>query len=304
MSTSASLSSGHPAKADLIVRQLDVDLDAGFDRHWVGGDAYRSTVFNALSFLFPVGEQFFIDAVRRFAPQVQAMGLTELSAEIRHFIGQEATHRHLHGRYNAQLQAMGYDNWNERTMTKFIAAFEGKAPKADLAGTAAYEHFTALLGDGLLRHAAWTEGMAPEMRKVWLWHAAEEAEHKAVAFDTFQAVDGRYWLRVLVFLYVSIEFSVFGTIQIIKMLRHDGQLFKLRTWASAARFWLGRHGIVWHTLPHWFAYFKPSFHPWQHDNRALLMRWRTEHAGEYRTVQAHAHAPTDSPLSTTSPQGA
>lgn len=296
MHASASVSSDHPAKADLIVRQLDVDLDAGFDRHWVGGDAYRSTVFNALSFLFPVGEQFFIDAVRRFAPQVQAMGLTGLSEEIRHFVGQEATHRHLHGRYNAQLQAMGYDNWNERTMTKFIAAFEGKAPKADLAGTAGYEHFTALLGDALLRYPSWTADMDPELRKVWLWHAAEEAEHKAVAFDTYQAVDGRYGLRVAIFLYISMEFAVFTAIQIIKMLHHDGQLFKWRTWASAARFWFGREGIVWHTLPHWFAYFKPSFHPWQHDNRALLMRWRTEHAADYRAVRAQPQP--DSPLPT------
>ena len=287
-------------KADLIVRQPDVDLSRGFERHWAGGDAYRSTVFNALSMLFPVGEQFFIDAVRRFAPRIQAMGLRALSEDIRHFIGQEATHRHLHGRYNDQLKALGYDNWIERTMAAYIQAFEGKAPKADLAGTAGYEHLTALLGDGMLRHASWTADMAPEMRKLWLWHAAEELEHKAVAYDTYMAVDGRFWLRVAVFLYVSLEFSVFSTVQVLKMLRHDGQLLKWRTWASAARFWFGREGIFWHTLPHWLAYFKPSFHPWQHDNRALLMRWRTEHADDYRTVHAH----TDSPLSPTPPQGA
>ncbi len=272
------------AQPDLIVRQLDVDLSQGFARHWVGGDAYRSTLFNALSFLFPVGEQFFIDAVRRFEPRVAEMGLTQLSADIRHFMGQEATHRKLHGQYNEQLRKLGYDNWNERTMTKLIAAFEGKAPKADLAGTAAYEHYTALLGDGLLRHASWTAGMAPEMRKVWLWHAAEESEHKAVAFDVHQAVDGRYWLRVLVYLYVSAEFTFFTFVQTTKMLHHDGQLWKWRTWASALRFWWGKEGIAWHTLPHWLAYFKPGFHPWQHDNRELLMRWRHEHAADYRAV--------------------
>ncbi|TBO29323.1 metal-dependent hydrolase [Aquabacterium lacunae] len=289
-----------PAQADLIVRQPEVDLSRGFERHWVGGDAYRSTVFNSLSLLFPVGEQFFIDAVRRFAPRIRAMGLHTLAEDIDHFIGQEATHRHLHSRYNAHLKALGYDDWNARTMAAYIQAFEGKAPKADLAGTAGYEHFTALLGDGLLRHPSWTAGMAPEMRKLWLWHAAEELEHKAVAYDTYMAVDGRYWLRIVVFLYVTLEFTVFSTVQMLKMLHHDGQLLKWRTWASAARFWFGREGMVWHTLPHWLAYFKPSFHPWQHDNRALLMRWRTEHAADYREV----HRPTDSPLSPTPPQGA
>jgi len=297
MSAHASPPATHP-KADLIVRQLDVDLTQGFDRHWVGGDAYRSTLFNSLSYLFPVGEQFFIDAVRRFAPRVAELGMTELSEEIRHFVGQEATHRHLHQQYNDQLNKLGYDNWNERTMTKFIAAFDGKAPKADLAGTAAYEHYTALLGDGLLRHASWTAGMSPEMRKVWLWHAAEESEHKAVAFDVLKAVDNRYWLRILVYLYVTLEFNVFTLVQTTQMLRHDGQLWKWRTWASAFKFWWGKDGIVWHTLPHWLAYFKPGFHPWQHDNRELLMRWRQTHAGDYRAVKGtgidtpQQHAPT------------
>jgi predicted metal-dependent hydrolase len=297
MSAPASTPATHP-KADLIVRQLDVDLTQGFDRHWVGGDAYRSVLFNSLSYLFPVGEQFFIDAVRRFQPRVAELGMTELSEEIRHFIGQEATHRHLHQQYNEQLSKLGYDNWNERTMAKFIAAFDGKAPKADLAGTAAYEHYTALLGDGLLRHASWTAGMSPEMRKVWLWHAAEESEHKAVAFDVLKAVDNRYWLRILIYLYVTLEFSFFTLVQTTQMLRHDGQLWKWRTWASAFKFWWGRDGIVWHTLPHWLAYFKPGFHPWQHDNRELLMRWRQTHAGDYRAVKGNGidtpqqHAPT------------
>ncbi len=293
MSTHASPTSA--TRADLIVRQLDVDLTQGFDRHWVGGDAYRSTVFNALSFLFPVGEQFFIDAVRRFEPRVAELGLSQLSEDIRHFVGQEATHRHLHQQYNAQLIKLGYDNWNERTMTKLIAAFEGKAPKADLAGTAAYEHYTALLGDGLLRHASWTADMDPEMRKVWLWHAAEESEHKAVAFDVHKAVDNRYWLRILVYLYVSAEFSFFTFVQTTKMLRHDGQLWKWGTWASALQFWWGKDGIVWHTLPHWLAYFKPGFHPWQHDNRELLMRWRQEHDGDYRAVRGTTPSTTQQP---------
>jgi predicted metal-dependent hydrolase len=290
-------------KADLIVRQLNVDLSKGFDRHWVGGDTYRSVLLNSLSFLFPVGEQFFIDSVRRFAPAVEAQGKTQLSEDIRHFIGQEATHRQLHKLYNDQLLKLGYDNWNERAMSRLINAFAGTAPKADLAGTAAYEHYTAVLGDGLLRHASWTEGMDPEIRKIWLWHAAEESEHKAVAFDVYQAVDKRYWLRVLVYLYVSLEFSVFTLVQTTKMLRHDGQLWKLRTWASAFKFWWGKDGIVWHTLPHWLAYFKPGFHPWQHDNRELLMRWRLEHAADYRTVKgtdSPASQPTDQPA----PQGA
>jgi predicted metal-dependent hydrolase len=243
-------------------------------------------VFNALSFMFPVGEQFFIDSVRRFAKDVEKQGRTELLADIKQFIGQEATHRHLHKQYNRELVKMGYGDWVERTLEKVIAFLDGKTPRADLAATVAYEHYTAVLGDGLLRHASWTANMDPTMKAVWMWHAAEESEHKAVAFDTYQAIGGSYWMRVLMFLLVSFEFSVYSIGQTAIMLHRDRQLFKWRTWRSAFSMWWGKDGIGWHTIPHWLAYFKPNFHPWQHDNRELLHRWQQEHASDYRSVQS------------------
>jgi predicted metal-dependent hydrolase len=279
----------------MTVRHLDVDLSQGFERHWNGGDAYRSTVFNALSFMFPVGEQFFIDSVRRFAKNVEQQGQTELLRDIKLFIGQEATHRHLHKQYNDQLIKMGYGDWVERTLEKVIAFFGNKTPRADLAATVAYEHYTALLGDGLLRYASWTENMDPAMKAAWMWHAAEESEHKAVAFDTYQATGGGYLLRVLMFLFVSFEFFTYTFVQTSIMLRHDGQLLKWRTWRSAISMWWGQDGIVWHTLPHWLAYFKPGFHPWQHDNHELLHRWQHDHASEYRALNDAAQPTQPTP---------
>lgn len=274
--------------ADMTVRHLNVDLSQGFERYWNGGDAYRSTLLNALSFMFPVGEQFFIDSVRRFADQVEAQGRTDLSREIKLFVGQEATHRHLHQQYNDHLRRLGYSDWVERTLRKVIELFSDKTPKADLAATVAYEHYTALLGDALLRYPSWSDRMDPTIKAVWMWHAAEEAEHKAVAFDTYQAIGGGYALRVALYLFVTFEFFTYSFVQSMLMLHHDGQLFKWRTWWSALRFWWGRDGIVWHTIPHWLAYFKPGFHPWQHDNRDLLQRWQREHAGDYRALNSPA----------------
>lgn len=268
----------------MTVRHLEVDLSTGFERYWNGGDAYRSTVFNALSFMFPVGEQFFIDSVRRYAKAVEQQGQTELLRDIKLFIGQEATHRHLHRQYNDQLIQLGYGDWVERTLQKVINFFGDKTPRPDLAATVAYEHYTALLGDGLLRYASWTEHMAPTMKSVWMWHAAEESEHKAVAFDTYQATGGGYWLRVLMFLFVTFEFFTYTFVQTSIMLHRDRQLFKWRTWRSAIGMWWGKDGIVWHMLPHWLAYFKPGFHPWQHDNHELLKRWQQDHASDYRAL--------------------
>lgn len=269
---------------DMTIRHLDIDLSQGFEAHWNGGDAYRSTVFNALSFMFPVGEQFFIDAVRHFLPEVERQGNTTLAKDIKLFAGQEATHRHLHQQYNDHLLAMGYDAWIERTLKRVMHLTRHSSPRFKLAITVAYEHFTAVLGDGLLRRTSWTERMTPMMRALWTWHAAEESEHKAVAMDTYNAVGGTYLMRVAIFLLISIEFNIWVAIQTSKMLRRDGMLLKWSTHRSALGFWFGRDGVAWHTLPHWLAYFKPRFHPWQHDNQALLARWRQQNAQSYRTV--------------------
>lgn len=274
----------HPETAHLTVRHLDVDLSRGFPTYWYDNDPYRSTLLNALSFMFPVGEQFFIDSVRHYAKQVEAQGDAKLAREIKLFIGQEATHRHLHQQYNEQLIAKGYDPWVERTLQRVIDAAKDFPPKMHLAATAAYEHYTAVLGDGLLRHKAWTENMDPMMREIWLWHAAEESEHKAVALDTYNAIGGGYVRRIVMYIAVTIEFYAYTFIQVMKMLHRDGQLFKWRTWRSAFGFWFGRHGVWWHTMPHWLAYFKPGFHPWQHDNRDLLSRWQQDHASAYRSL--------------------
>lgn len=268
----------------MTVRHLDVDISQGFPIYWNNNDAYRSQLLNALSFMFPVGEQFFIDSVRHYAKDVAAQGNTQLAQDIKHFAGQEATHRHLHQQYNDFLVAQGYDAWVERALQRVIRLTQGFAPLSKLAITVCYEHFTAILGDGLLRHQSWSEGMAPTMRTIWLWHAAEESEHKAVAFDTYCAMNGGYGRLRAFYLLISLEFLVYAFVQSAMMLRKDGQFFKRKTWGSALRFWLGREGILWHTLPHWLAFLKPGFHPWQHDNRALVARWRADFANAYRPL--------------------
>ena len=76
-----------------------------------------------------------------------------------------------------------------------------------LAATCALEHFTAILAELLFANEELRAQMEPEMRRLWLWHAIEETEHKAVAFDMYQAVGGTYPLRVLVMLFTSITFA-------------------------------------------------------------------------------------------------
>ncbi|MCA9514838.1 MAG: metal-dependent hydrolase, partial [Myxococcales bacterium] len=63
-----------------------------------------------------------------------------------------------------------------------------------LATTAAMEHYTAIMAENALRNGLLAPAH-PTMRAFLHWHAAEEIEHRAVAFDVLAATDDRYALR-------------------------------------------------------------------------------------------------------------
>ena len=272
--------------SSLTVRKLRVDLSEGFGRHWLGGDPYRTQLFNALSLSFPIGEQLFIDSVREVADTRVAD--PALRAEVRDFIGQEASHRFVHLQYNAQLAAQGLVYVREASLNRRIRLLERFGPLDRLAVTCAVEHFTAMLADGVLAVPSWLDGAEPDMHTLWSWHAVEESEHKGVAMDVYRAGGGGYARRVIWYLHATFMLMLDIAIQTGDNLRREGQLWKARTWLSAARTWLGRDGIFWHGLWPGLRYLAPSFHPWEYDNRALAARWLAANGDAFRPAAEQA----------------
>ena len=268
----------------LTVRKLDVDLAQGFGRHWNGGDAYRTQLFNALSMSFPLGEQMFIDAVRAVPPE--CLRDPVLRAQVKDFIGQEATHRHQHVQYNRALERQGLPYTREEKLKKRMARADKLGVLNRLAITCALEHYTAMLADGALRYPEWLAGAEPPMRTLWSWHAVEELEHKGVAFDAYVAAGGGYRRRVLWYLHASVVFAIDAFMQTLHNLRNDGQLFKARTWSGALRFWFGRNGLLRRLPGPALAYLSPRFHPWQHDNRDLIEAWLAHNSASWQAVRA------------------
>jgi predicted metal-dependent hydrolase len=268
--------------SDLTVRKLDIDLSQGFGRHWLGGDPYRTALFNALSMSFPLGEQMFIDSLRAIPPE--AIADPALAAQIRDFIGQEASHRFVHAQYNAHLVRQGLHYARGPVLAARIAQVSKLPVFVRVGITCALEHYTAMLADGLLRHPAWLDGAEPHMRILWEWHAAEETEHKSVAFDAYQAIHGGYLPRVLTYLQVSILFWIDTFVQTTHNLHRDGTLWQVRTWKSGLRTWFGGSGLAWHFLRPALAYFRPAFHPWQHANVELAKQWLARNDTSLRPV--------------------
>ncbi|MBX3605009.1 MAG: metal-dependent hydrolase [Piscinibacter sp.] len=261
---------------ELVVRRLLVDLAEPFPRLWNGGDAFRTAWFNALSMSFPVGEQFFIDAVRRGLERLPAAQREAMEPELRAFIGQEATHRQVHTLFNRQLEAQGHVNrWAPRALQR-IRRLEGLDARAWVAATAATEHVTALLADWMLRHPEALDGAPAGLQALWSWHAAEESEHRSSAFDLYAALGGNLLWRRRFMRLVSWHFCTDVWRQTLRNLHHDRALWKMGTWRSAWRLLLARDGLLRSSWRPWRDYFRADFHPRQHDD-GQARRWLREH---------------------------
>ncbi len=261
----------------LTVRRLQVDLDSPFARHWAG-DAFRSAWFNALSFSFPAGEQLFIDAVKKGLDRLPPEARAPFVDEVRGFIGQEATHRHVHQRFNRQLAQQGYVNrWEARIKHRIATQLEGLDPRAWLAVTAATEHLTAVLAELLLTRPQILAAAESRLRDLWLWHASEESEHRCTAFDLYRACGGSETWRRRIFWIVSLHFALDVTRQTLHNLWRDGHWWRPATWAGAWRLLLGADGVLRHGLGPWRRYLRADFHPAQGDG-APAEAWLAGHA--------------------------
>lgn len=268
---------------ELVVRRLLIDLEQPVARHWCGGDAFLTAWFNALSMSFPIGEQFFIDSVRHGFKALPAERQELLKAEVQGFVGQEATHRRIHTLFNTQIEKHGLVNdWEPRARER-LKLMEGTDPRHGLAITAANEHFTALFAEWLLSHPQLLDGCEPRLKTLWLWHSAEEAEHKCTAFDLYQALSGSHAWRTTWMRRITLVFLTDTLRQTVNNLRRDGTLWRRSTWRSGARHLLGRHGLLRQTFKPWRAYFRADFHPDQQSS-TLSTDWLRDNASQYIRV--------------------
>lgn len=269
------MASTTPAGLQIRPRHLDFNLPKPLPRHWHGGDAFKTHLFDSMSVLFPDGERFFIDSVRQFRDQISDPVLKE---QIRGFIGQEGHHSREHLEYSNRLRDLGYDiSTIERRAQARIRFTQKKfSPQRQLAATAALEHITAILADGLLQNPAALAGAHPAMARLWRWHALEETEHKAVAFDVYNQVCGSRKLLRRAMLMGTLFFFLDSTRGMLHMLKRDGLLWNWRLWRDGLQWTWGKQGIFRPLIGAYLDFFKAGFHPWQHNNLDLLAKFSGE----------------------------
>ena len=256
-----------------VPRDPDVDL-SGVPRHWLGGNAAATAISNGLNMLFPAGERFFVRSVNRYVDRIQDPVLRE---QVRAFFKQEGKHASAHDDLNDVLRAQGFaiDAFLDRyeRITRWI---EKRVPaRLNLAGTAAAEHYTAIMAEG-----AFTKGILdeldPRMQKLLAWHAAEEIEHKAVAFDVLREVDDRYALRIAGLIYATVMLGMFWATATTMLLRQEklglrGTLRELRKMRA------GDPVIQRVFLRGIRQYIRRDFHPSDNGTEHLAAQWFAAH---------------------------
>lgn len=249
---------------------------------WFDGNAFKTAWFNAMSITFPLGEKFFIDSVRHYSDRITD---PKLQLEIGSFCAQEGFHRREHQRYNQSLcEQRGYNlGYLEGRLQKSIELTNRiLSARQRLAATAALEHITAILASWSLNSDNPQRGLLePPMQALWDWHAAEELEHKSVAFDVYRAIGGSEKMRRTALRRASFFLAVDVVVGTVHMLRRDGQFWRINTWRDGLRFLLGKQGMLRQIWPAYKDYFRPDFHPWQQDTRKLLQQWSNS---ELKTV--------------------
>ncbi|HVU73645.1 MAG TPA: metal-dependent hydrolase [Mycobacteriales bacterium] len=280
--TSISNAPAAPVHRAVRPRRIRFDYAEQLERkhvHYCEDDLVMSHVVAMLSAMFPEGEDFFVRSVRHYADQITDPQLKE---DVAGFIGQEVTHGREHRLLNQRLQDMGYptarlDRWVKRDL-----AFVNKhlPRRFQLAVTAALEHYTASLAETLLSdpeaQARITDG---EVKSMLLWHAIEESEHKAVAFDVYRAVGGTERQRIWTMHLVTSLFLLAAVGHSIASILADRSTY--------------RRGVLWRSLRKLPGspflgpnvrrireYNRVGFHPNDNDNSALLEEWSAKLFGE------------------------
>lgn len=271
-----------PTPADLTITVRDRRFGRAVKpgRWWLNGDPYGTAWHNALSATFPRGETFFVEAVKAHRDGAPA----KLAAEIRAFVRQEINHTREHIAFNKAAVEAGYDLAAiDARVAANLELTKGRPAILNLAVTMALEHYTAMMAQEFLANPKHFAGAEPETAAMWRWHAMEEIEHKGVAYDTWLHAtrDWTSWKRWkvkgLMMLLVTGRFIKNRWQDSLELLAQDG-MTGWRVKARLAWYLLGTPGVMRRIFPAWLAYFLPGFHPWNHDDRALIGKAESEFA--------------------------
>ncbi|MET0390751.1 MAG: metal-dependent hydrolase [Polyangiales bacterium] len=267
------------------VRRPRFDVESGAGGLWNPKMPELSHTLNAFQLALPYLEPYFIDAVKQAMVGIRD---PKLAADAQAFCAQEANHAREHKRYCRFLQKR-YPRLKE-----FETAIQQsllRSRKQDplewrLAYTAGYEVITAQVARWLFRRGPeWFDGADQGLAQLMTWHAAEEIEHRSVAYDVLQTVNRSWWLRFKGVVGAFAKTYVDMTSVVTYMLKVDGLADKPE---SRARRMKLRKEILMELAPALIRYLMPGYHPSKEAEPAGYAAWLRDHAYDVGPVRGVA----------------
>ncbi|MFC1680403.1 metal-dependent hydrolase [Pseudomonadota bacterium] len=261
---------------DITIRRPRSLISLEIPRYWHSDGAFATHFLNAFSSTLPFGEAFFVRSVLYYQDRVISRDHLE---RVRGFSCQEAQHLRVHAEHVDLLLAQGYTGLAIRNRISERAArwLNRRFPLLSLSMTAAFEHLTAILAHRVLSDPHLLIGkMHSDMALLWRWHALEEIEHKAVAFEVLKQVAPGHTKRVLTMVFSTLFLSIELLDRLFYLLWKDRLLFKATTWSSGYQFLFAGRGFLRGLSSNYLLWFRPSFHPDRIDNHSLIdenTRW-------------------------------
>lgn len=240
-------------------------------KYYFNDNPLISHLLTALSLTFPNGERFFVHSVRNVREQIKTKSL---QADVSAFIGQEAMHSHAHEDFNEFAKRVGIDVQPiiDDEYAKVEKIKEILTDKQKLAVTCALEHFTAIIAQYLLENKDFHAQLHSEAARLWMWHALEETEHKAVAFDVYKEVFNDEVVRKRTMRIITTTFLSRISFITAKLLLNDkkGRTQWKQHWIAMQQL----SKLAKSLLPAYLDYYKTDFHPNQHNSNAIADEWR------------------------------
>jgi len=265
-------SSNPDERIPIVPRRARFTFEDVEERFFFQGNGPMSAVLVALSSVFPPGENEFIQSVRLFTDRLSDKQLLD---DVDKFTTQEGRHSALHKALNATFDRLGY---GATDATRYVGEElktwnAGRTSEERLAQTVVLEHITATMAHYALTNPERLAALPASIRELLSWHAIEEIEHKAVAFDVYETTVGDRWLLRRTLLREMILFPLgMGTLA-QSMLDAMGYRPTFAEYAEAGRFLFGPGGLIAGVLPQYLALLKPGFHPWDVNDAWLVEEW-------------------------------
>jgi hypothetical protein len=178
---------------DITVRRVRFEFPESLDDVLPGDDIVQETYLVAFSLTMPYLEPYLIRTMRSVVDDISDDALRD---DVRQFIGQEAQHFQNHRRVNDQIKeqlaapvARRLQLLEDRLDADYRRFSNTRSRRANLVYAEGFEAMTCSMAMTMFDDAA--AGARLSMRsgpwqELWAWHAAEEIEHRTVAFDVHE----------------------------------------------------------------------------------------------------------------------